>query len=242
MPSESSVCAILEIRNGSEVSIFHLSQPVTLIGRSRGDILIEDSEVSSTHCQIQKLADGFQVFDLNSTNGTYLNGRRIIKSKLEAGDVLRVGKMELCFSLTNEVERKKTPSAFEQFNAPFMLEDEGAREVLALIRRSRETCLETMGLILDVTYPDQSSEKIEVQGRNTIIGRITEFGRFNSDEEMSRKHLALTIDTSGDVLAADAGSTNGTFVNEQRVFTPKVVLPSDTIRVGHTKIRVSPRF
>ena len=41
------------------------------------DLVVDDPHVSARHCQLTRTGQGFQVVDLNSTNGTYVNGRRV---------------------------------------------------------------------------------------------------------------------------------------------------------------------
>lgn len=53
----------------------HLDQRVTTIGRSQGnDVVVSEIYVSSTHAEIERQGDDFVLRDLNSTNGTYVNG------------------------------------------------------------------------------------------------------------------------------------------------------------------------
>ena len=69
------------------------------IGReSDNDIVIDSKLASRHHCIIQKIRDAYFVKDENSTNGTFLNGRRIPPDKyvkLNAGDKLTIGSSNL---------------------------------------------------------------------------------------------------------------------------------------------------
>lgn len=57
------------------------------IGRnSKNNIVIKNAHISSLHCMIKRENGIYYVEDCNSTNGTYLNGLRVTKSKLESGD------------------------------------------------------------------------------------------------------------------------------------------------------------
>jgi|SRR3954469_13838960 pSer/pThr/pTyr-binding forkhead associated (FHA) protein len=75
---------------------------VKTIGRSTGAEFIVDAPlVSRLHCQVSATADTVEVKDLNSTNGTYVNGARVKKARLLPGDTLRVGRVELRISRTD---------------------------------------------------------------------------------------------------------------------------------------------
>lgn len=62
------------------------------VGRSReNEISILDEKASRKHCRIQADDDGFHLCDLNSLNGTFLNGRLIVRRRLSHGDRFRAG-------------------------------------------------------------------------------------------------------------------------------------------------------
>ena len=67
------------------------------IGRSTGaDFILDAALVSRVHCQLLALGDGaLEVRDLESTNGTYVNGNRVEKAMLAPGDKVQVGRVEL---------------------------------------------------------------------------------------------------------------------------------------------------
>ena len=75
---------------------FNLDDELT-IGRSdKCTLVLEDTYVSQVHARIFARADAFMVEDLGSTNGTYLNRRRITSpSELQRGDQVKIGKTVL---------------------------------------------------------------------------------------------------------------------------------------------------
>ncbi len=70
---------------------------VRTIGRATGaDFIVDAPLVSRVHCRLTASADGsLEVRDLDSTNGTFINGERIDKGQLTSGDRLGVGRIEL---------------------------------------------------------------------------------------------------------------------------------------------------
>ena len=69
------------------------------IGRDEvNDISIEDTEMSSRHARISLTEEGFWVEDLHSTNGTFVNGKRIEEpTRLHNDDLLKMGHTLLKF-------------------------------------------------------------------------------------------------------------------------------------------------
>lgn len=80
---------------GSGGGVVHIPQaPTTSIGRSpECRIRLPFDPVSRRHCEIVVDDEGLLVRDLGSTNGTYVNGRRIGEARLVAGSRLRIGRL-----------------------------------------------------------------------------------------------------------------------------------------------------
>jgi len=55
---------------------------------------------------------------------------------------------------------------------------------------------------------------------------------------VSRVHCRLTLSQEGALLVEDLGSTNGTYVNEQRVEHPTPLQPTDTLKVGRVAFSI----
>jgi len=69
---------------------------VKTVGRApRADFIVDAALVSRLHCRITAGDEKLEVVDLKSTNGTYVNGKRVQRSDLRSGDRLRVGRVEL---------------------------------------------------------------------------------------------------------------------------------------------------
>ena len=68
---------------------------VTLGRRPYNDIVIDHLAVSGEHALVQLLGSETFIEDLNSTNGTYINGKTVKKQLLKNGDVIEVGKYRI---------------------------------------------------------------------------------------------------------------------------------------------------
>jgi pSer/pThr/pTyr-binding forkhead associated (FHA) protein len=68
---------------------------IKTIGRApRADFIVDAALVSRLHCRLSAGAADLEVVDLDSTNGTFVNGQRVERAILKIGDRLGVGKVE----------------------------------------------------------------------------------------------------------------------------------------------------
>ena len=75
---------------------------IKTIGRApRADFIVEAALVSRLHCRLTAGATELEVVDLESTNGTYVNGQRTDRAILKNGDRLGVGRVDLFVNLVN---------------------------------------------------------------------------------------------------------------------------------------------
>lgn len=87
--------SFLILENGDH---FPLDQTVINIGRRTGNsLVIDDLHISREHAQIRSGNSGFILFDLNSTGGTFVNGRRISQHTLQPGDVISLSNHPLIY-------------------------------------------------------------------------------------------------------------------------------------------------
>jgi pSer/pThr/pTyr-binding forkhead associated (FHA) protein len=69
---------------------------IKTVGRApRADIILDAALVSRLHCRLEANDETIEVIDLESTNGTYVNGSRVSRAHLIPGDRLKVGRVEL---------------------------------------------------------------------------------------------------------------------------------------------------
>ena len=75
-----------------------LTDEVTTIGSVAGNtVVLADPAVSRKHAGIRKVDGNYELADLGSTNGVYVNGHKVPKKTLEVGDIIRVGNTEAVF-------------------------------------------------------------------------------------------------------------------------------------------------
>ena len=101
------------ITKGGSSEAIKLRRDATIFGREKGDIIVSDNEVSSSHCQIQNINGVYHLFDMNSTNGTFVNNERVVKCKLNPDDILTVGQSSFRFQLEDESNVRHITTIFK---------------------------------------------------------------------------------------------------------------------------------
>ncbi len=117
---------------------FRLSQGVITIGRLPDNLVqVDNPAVSGHHARIYWETDHYVLEDNNSTNGTYINNRRVSTQELHDGDEVLVGKHTIAYKDSwNEEDdsaTQKTPAtvAAPRMDATMMLDTKKSREMLA---------------------------------------------------------------------------------------------------------------
>ncbi len=82
--------------------VFNLSMDTSIsLGRApTNGIVVSEAAVSGQHCRVRPESGGFVLLDLKSTNGTYVNDRRVSRHALKSGDVIKLGSVSLQFRTT----------------------------------------------------------------------------------------------------------------------------------------------
>jgi membrane-bound lytic murein transglycosylase D len=168
-------------------------QDVIRLGRKAdNDVSLSDSVVSSYHAEIRRKGPQYTLVDLESTNGTFVNGERVEgKTRLRNRDKIELGE-------NGPVIEIRTPEETEAADNPQLVLVSGSWEV--------------EGKNLEL------SPGIRSVGRglknDIVVGR-------EEGPIVSAKHVELRFDGKSCELE-DCGSTNGTFVNGSKVRTARL--------------------
>lgn len=86
------------LNDGNEF-VFDILEERLSIGRdAKNDIVIDNSYISGFHAEMTKHVDGgYELIDLKSSNGTFVNGQRIERSRIKGGDKIRFGQLDSRF-------------------------------------------------------------------------------------------------------------------------------------------------
>ncbi|HWQ33008.1 MAG TPA: adenylate/guanylate cyclase domain-containing protein [Blastocatellia bacterium] len=84
---------------GGKLFVYQLSKGETSIGRDpKNDLTLEDPRVSRSHAVVRLTTEGVTLTDLNSGNGTFVNGQRITQATLSNNDTIKIGNCTLTFA------------------------------------------------------------------------------------------------------------------------------------------------
>jgi pSer/pThr/pTyr-binding forkhead associated (FHA) protein len=228
------------LTDGREYSVG--SRPLSL-GRDAGsDVVVSGSEVSRLHAEIRNEPDGYILVDI-SVNGTYVNGERIGKTHLLArADVIRIGNDE--FRFYADAASPASPKAAPESPAPPdpPPPPQGAAQRLSdtmhgmpeeePTRRDTPPSPEAAPLAsLLFRSGDFKGRRLPIKVPVVNIGR----GDYNDivigDPSVSTMHAKLQRREAVWILT-DLGSTNGTFVEGERLSGETPLSPGTTIRFG----------
>src|ERR1043166_4627318 len=114
---EIRMASITIVTEGGEES-HPLGAAAVVLGRGlESDVRLKDIKASRRHCQIVKTPQGFQIVDLSSGNGTFVNGVQVRQQLLAPGDKIQIGSTTLTFTegaATKPPPRPPPASAFAE--------------------------------------------------------------------------------------------------------------------------------
>ena len=95
--------AVLMVRGEEGANYYSITKEIVTIGRNPSlcDLLLDETGIGRVHAEVHSTQGKYYIKDLQSLNGTYVNGRRITSSQyfeLKSGDLIKIGQREVVFS------------------------------------------------------------------------------------------------------------------------------------------------
>jgi len=176
--------------------------------------------VSALHAELRHGATGWQLKDLGSRNGTSLNGGRLAtEALLKAGDVIGLGETGPRYSVAAVAEDLATTIPEQPGHA-----GSPERHTPAEARAYGVTLL---GAATGRRYEARGTRIRLGRGRECEIQPVAP-----TDTIVSRVHAELTVGPTSGLVISDLSSTNGTFVNDERVTESMPIRLGDRIMLG----------
>ncbi len=180
------------------------------------DVVLDGETISRHHCSVNRWGNTYVIQD-SSQNGTFVNGQRIQQAQLNHGDQIRIGRNIMVVGLSVPTG---TGTLVKRGTTPLEITGPGT-----------EPHIVVRGLEDGVTQPFREA--------SVTIGRLADCQIPLEADNISRTHATVTRRDDGYYLV-DLGSSNGTFLNEQRIESAGLK-SGDTIRIGSFTLVVTLR-
>lgn len=210
---------------------FELTRPEIIIGREPSvDLHIPSAAISRRHARLIREGEGYILEDLGSSNGTYLNGTRLVdRCPLKSGDQIRLGKAVTITYLA--------PSPVDSIDA---IESSGQRTAIEMPPGLLQTVLGEEPKVQSDAGPPQlsvtiagGSSKTHILTRPVItIGRVEENDIVIPSQIVSRQHARLERINGGYKLVVVAEAKNPVLFEGRPLEGARELHHGDTLRIG----------
>ena len=175
--------SLFVVRGRDQGRHFQLSQSVLRLGREAGsDIQLFDSEASRTHAEVRMQQDGtWELLDLNSSNGTRVNGEVVSRHALRSGDRIEIGDTLMIFTGAGQPREMDAAHGVDIVRKS---QEDGSRIVSSLSRSSADS-----HLIPGPPSESESDRSLEVMYLTAIA-----VGRTDDLNEVLNRILTLVFD------------------------------------------------
>ncbi len=244
-PPPKAAPAYLELIESAskQAKRIELNKEVTRLGRDpEGEVVIDADAavVSRRHAEIRKAGEQFAITDLKSFNGTLVNGQRI------AGTVTIFGDDQIQLGAGGPVVRVVDPAhpapaghaAAAGVQTPVMAQSipPAFGQIAAMAKRETIVVSSSSGSIapttpLAGTQPHLLARRSFDQQAQFTVGRAPDNDIRLDGLQISNRHARFML-AGGSVAVEDAGSTNGVYVNGERISGKRTVQLSDVIQIG----------
>ena len=142
---QSAYLIVISAKSAAGIGrMFKLDRSETVLGRStEAQFQVEDDGISRKHAKVMSLGDGrFQLVDLGSTNGTFLNGLKVSSAPLNDGDKIQIGSNTVVkFSLQDQLEEAYQRSIYESATRDGLTRVYNKKYFLETLRKEFSYCL-----------------------------------------------------------------------------------------------------
>jgi pSer/pThr/pTyr-binding forkhead associated (FHA) protein len=206
---------------------YQFDKDEVLVGRDEAvDVRLPHPAVSLVHLRLRRERGRFLAEDVASTNGTRLDGQRLIAGEpreLRSGSRIRIAPFELTVDLGGAGVLTGPPDTASFARAM----------VLGLLGLGEER--EPAALVLN--GPQRGERRGLAPGAPLVVGRGEGCGLRLEDADASRQHLELRLE-AGVVRARDLGSKNGVLLGGERIEGEVALRDGAELQIGQTRLRI----
>ncbi len=213
-----------------------LEKEIVTIGRNPGnDICIDNLAVSSFHAKIIKEGNQFIIEDLKSTNGTFLNKKRITKASLQDNDTIIIGKHSLLFMLPEAEDTERTLEMKKpRMDRTMVLDTKAHKEMLEAARAARSSG-EQIGGFTVIDGPTDKPE-YELTDKLTTIGKIPTAG-IRLKGIFAPKVAAYVNRTAEGYFVSPSSSGKKPTVNGKQIEGKSELKDGDILEIGKVRLQ-----
>ncbi|HYO58735.1 GGDEF domain-containing protein [Archangium sp.] len=183
---QSAYLIVISAKSAAGIGrMFKLDRSETVLGRSvEAQFQVEDDGISRKHAKVVSLGEGrFQLVDLGSTNGTFLNGLKVSASPLYDGDKIQIGSNTvLKFSIQDQLEEAYQRSIYESATRDGLTRLYNKKYFLETLRKEFTYCVRHQVALSLVMFDVDYFKKInDVYGHPAGDYVLTRIGQRVSD-------------------------------------------------------------
>lgn len=231
----------LEVLEGPDRGLrYRMSSGRAVIGRKDSDIVLTDATVSGRHAIVECEKGRLFITDLESTNGTRLNGERVESAPIGNLDEIQVGQTRMLLSVIEDRYGEFAPESDDDDTGESRVNTSKPQPVEATrITKAlpNPEIPEGIHFVLEVIDGPDKGAKHRVVNRSTIIGRDPLAELSLTDPAISARHCQIEVHNKDKMTIKDLASTNGTRLNDSYISAVKI-RNGDVIQLGSTRVRL----
>ncbi len=226
---------VILVFNKQVISDYPFTKENMTIGRAEeNDIVIDNLAVSAYHSRIDRAGDAYILTDLQSTNGTFVNDKKIVSHKLRHKDKITIGKHLLFFALSKAEQARAKEGELDQ---TMRLDTARQKELLAKQAERKGVAPPAKGERVGVVSFIDGSDQADIQ----LSKKLTKIGKAETSEirlgGLFMAPTAATISRRPNGYAITSTGGTKVKVNNEPLRESQILSDFDTIEIGNYKFQ-----
>jgi pSer/pThr/pTyr-binding forkhead associated (FHA) protein len=226
---------VILVFNKQVIKDYPFTKENMTIGRAEeNDVIIDNLAVSGYHARIDRAGDTYILTDLQSTNGTFVNDKKVVSHRLRHKDKITIGKHLLFFALSKAEQAKAKEGEHDE---TMVLDTARQKELLAkqALKKGIDVTgtKERLGMVSFIDGSDQG----EIQ----LTKKLTKIGKGETSEirlgGLFMASTAATISRRPNGYAITATGGTKVKVNNEIIRESQILNDFDTIEIGSYKFQ-----